>query len=230
LSRPLFDHLTVDLPAGASRRLLLRSVVTGALGMAAVGLGVREGVAQRADAADRDVLDRSARRGRRRPADRPKLRGFNVRSTHLVTEAATAGCNNPAGPSGGICTTTFGGDGNASHLGRVTYASSFTSDWSKAVDTGPEGFCAPVTGTVTLRSTSKHKDKRGSVELQVRGTVCETVGDGDSYPLVLDGVYKIVDGTGKYATAKGNGQVEGSVEGAGAGAPATFVAKGTILV
>jgi hypothetical protein len=111
----------------------------------------------------------------------------------------------------------------------VTYRSSFTSDWSQAVDTGAEGFCAPVTGTATLQSNSKRKDKRGSLELELRGTVCETNGDGDSYPLVFEGAYKIVDGTGNYTKAKGNGRADGTVQGAGAGSVATFVAKGKIL-
>lgn len=226
MSRQSFAQLSRTLSSAASRRRLV------AVAIGAVALGLAPGAGEAGPSlVDRSLApDRAAprRQPRRRPAPERRVRNFTVRSTHVVTEAAEAGCNNPAGPSGGICTTTFGGNGRAKHLGKVTYASSFTSDWSKAVETETEGFCAPVTGLVTLRTKSRNKGRRGLLTLTVKGTVCETMGDGESYPLVLNGSYSIKKGTGTYAGAKGNGRAEGAVHGAGAGSLASAFCKGKI--
>ena len=69
---------------------------------------------------------------------------------------------------------------------------------------------------------------RSTIELTIEGTVCESAPAAGGYPLLLDGTYEIVGGTGRFLTAEGAGDVSGSVEGAGEGAAASFTATGNI--
>jgi hypothetical protein len=124
------------------------------------------------------------------PAQRPKVRGFAAAANQTVTEAAVAGCQFPTGPAGSLCTTRFSGTGTAAHLGEVTITSTLTADWSQPINTGPDGFCAPVAGSATLQAVATSKQNRGPLPLQITGTVCETSADGDSYPLVFTGQYR----------------------------------------
>jgi hypothetical protein len=147
---------------------------------------------------------------------------FHVDSTHEVTRAADQGCNDPNGPSGGVCTTKFGGRAEVSpRIGKVRYKSTFTSDWSQAVEENSL-FCAPVTGTVKLS-----KKGRARLVLRIKGNVCES-NPTTGYPLVLDGTYKVTDSRGRYEGASGEGTASGSVAGAGEGSAATFEADGEI--
>ncbi len=143
-----------------------------------------------------------------------------------VVPSACAGCNDKNGPSGGQCTTRFGGTGNAAHLGSVAYESSITSDWSQVFTNADGNLCAPVTGVGTLTREQGKKDK-GSLVLAVEGTVCQS-NEVTGYPLVLDGTYEVTGGTGVFKGATGEGTASGSVAGAGEGAEANFEAKGTI--
>jgi hypothetical protein len=109
----------------------------------------------------------------------------------------------------------------------MTFTSSLTADWSRFSGSPETGFCAPVEGETTFTATSNNKNGKGTIELTIKGTVCESV-PMTGYPLVLDGTYDIVGGTGRFLTAKGAGDVSGSVEGAGVDAAASFTATGNI--
>jgi hypothetical protein len=153
---------------------------------------------------------------------KPKTRGFNAEALGSVDQPAQEGCQ-----LGGTCTTTFAGAGTADHLGEMTFESSLTADWSNPSGDTETGFCALVAGTATFTATSNSKNGKGTINLTIKGTVCESV-PMTGYPLVLDGTYDIVGGTGRFLTAKGAGDVSGSVEGAGVDAAASFTATGNI--
>lgn len=212
-----FDTLAASFATVSSRRRVLG-------GLAALVAGAAVAV----PAAAKKGKGKGNRKGKGKGKgnNKAKNRGFTVTSRHEVTEAATTGCNDENGPSGGKCTTRFGGTGNASHLGLVAYESSFTSDWSQVFSNDEGNLCAPVNGVVTLTREQGKKGK-GSVVLTVEGSVCQSNAN-PGYPLLLDGVYEVTGGTGAFKGATGEGTASGSVAGSGAGAVADFEANGKI--
>lgn len=209
MTRRMLAHLTQTLSQASSRRML----VAGTAGAVALGLNPDPGEGKRS--------------GKRR-APKRRLRNFVASADAVIVTESSPNCNNPVGSSPELCTTTFSGNGNAKHLGKVIYTSSLTTDWSNATNGTPDGFCGPLTGTIKLRTRAKNKKRRGRLTLSVKGTACQTGSDGNSYPLILTGSYSITRGTGAYTGAKGNGRVEGAIDGAGAGEPASAFLKGKI--
>jgi hypothetical protein len=250
VERNRFEETVRHFGVGASRRQLLGGLIgSAAAALAGVALGGDAAVAARKGGKSKTTKTKKGKQkgvgkgkgigqgnggghaggnGNGNGPTKPKTRGFNAEALGTVTLEALAGCNDPNGPQSGICTTGFGGNGSADHLGEMTFTSSLTADWSRFSGSPETGFCAPVEGEATFTATSNSKNGKGSLKLTVEGTVCESDPSAGGYPLLLDGTYVIAGGTGRFLTAESAGDVTGSVEGAGVGAAASFTATGTI--
>jgi hypothetical protein len=263
VERNRFDEAVRHLGVGASRRQLLGGLIgSAAAALAGVALGSDEAIAAKKGPKSKKTKSNKGNQkgvgkgkgigqgnggghaggnGNGNGPAKPKTRGFNAEALGTVTSEALAGCNDPNGLQSGICTTGFGGEGSADHLGKITFGSSLTADWSQArlKDIDSDLYCAPIIeGNATLTAVSNSKNPKGSVELKIKDgtdetgnpfvTVCESDPDV-GYPLVLNGVYLIVGGTENFAGATGEVTVSGSMEGAEVEALASFTATGKIV-
>ncbi len=118
------------------------------------------------------------------------------------------------------CTVQSKGTAISTHLGKGSYTSTLTINWSASVLQRDGGWCAPATGTGML--TAANGDTLTQYE---SGTVCETGPSSLTVPHSFIGSFYDTGGTGRFANASGEGTVTGGDNGYGA---SYFSESGTI--
>ncbi len=119
------------------------------------------------------------------------------------------------------CSMSLVGTAETSRLGMSQLNSSLTINWAQATSNGEGGYCAPATGTATLTAANR----KGTVNLNVNGTVCEVGATAVNAAHTLTGTYTVTGGTGKFTSATGTGTLTGSDNGTGS---ASILLNGTI--
>lgn len=131
---------------------------------------------------------------------------FHSAGKGTETSLSAAGCQSTQDG----CTVESDGTAISSHIGKGSYVSTLTIDYSRYTLNGQGGYCATASGPSTI--TAANGD---TVTLKDKGTVCEVGATGNNVAHTFNGTYSITGGTGRFANATGNGTVTGGDDGAG---------------
>jgi len=173
------------------------------------GFGVNVGSSWSAMTGEADALTIGTSAGTTTYNFEPSAGNRPFTSTGSGTESAlsSSGCQNTSPYD---CTVGSTGTAISSHLGTGPYTSKLTVHWGSATSNGAGGYCAPADDTGTLTAAN------GDTLTQVNsGTVCEVGATGLNVPHTFTGNFYDTGGTGRFASAAGEGTVTGGDDGDG---------------